>query len=183
MGLVRNIDKDLMKQSLVEGFVVFCKNTNISLIAEGIETKEELEKIVDLGVDFGQGFYIQKPCAEMKWIQSRIIEEITKANWKKLSGTYQPSFFGNVGMICTKRETKACQDLGYKVFDYVRKNEKITEVAVVNEDEMVCGILTKNLLFETYGGRYGYDLQVKKQSKYIMNRKYTNLKGFKNGLA
>lgn len=172
MALVRNIDKDLMKQSLVEGFVVFCKNTNISLIAEGIETKEELEKIVELGVDFGQGFYIQKPCADMKPIQRRIVEEITKANWRKLAGTYQPSFFGNVGMICTKRETKACHDLGYKVFDYVRKNEQITEVAVVDDDEMVCGILTKNLLFETYGGRYGYDLHVKKKCKDIMDRNY-----------
>jgi diguanylate cyclase (GGDEF)-like protein len=169
MALVRDIDKDLMKQSLVEGFVIFCKNTNISLIAEGIETKEELEKLVELGVEFGQGYYIQKPCAEMKAIQKRIVEEITKANWKKLSGSYQPSFFGNVGMICKRKETRSCKSLGYQVFEYIRKNEKMTEVAVINEEGDVCGILTRNLLFETYGGRYGYDLHVKKRCKDIMN--------------
>lgn len=172
MDLVRNIDKDLIKQSLVEGFVVFCKNTNISLIAEGIETKEELEKLILLGVEFGQGYYIQKPCSRMKCIQKRIIEEITKGNWKKLTGTYQPSFFGNVGTICKKNKTINYERYGYEVFEYIRKNDRVTEITVLDKDDFVCGILTKNLLFEKYGGRYGYDLHVKKKCKDIMDTNY-----------
>ena len=40
-SMIHNIDKDTVKQSLVEGMVKFCHNENIRLIAEGIETKEE----------------------------------------------------------------------------------------------------------------------------------------------
>jgi len=35
--------------------------TNIKLIAEGIETREELEALIRLGVYCGQGYYLQKP--------------------------------------------------------------------------------------------------------------------------
>jgi EAL domain-containing protein (putative c-di-GMP-specific phosphodiesterase class I) len=34
---------------------------NIKLIAEGIETTEELETIFSLGVQFAQGFLLHKP--------------------------------------------------------------------------------------------------------------------------
>jgi c-di-GMP-related signal transduction protein len=34
---------------------------NSKIIAEGIETEAELKKVIDLGIDYGQGFFIAKP--------------------------------------------------------------------------------------------------------------------------
>lgn len=65
MQLVRNIDKDPVKQSLVKSISVFGKDSGISLIAEGIETKEELAAIVDLGIEYGQGYYLARPSKEL----------------------------------------------------------------------------------------------------------------------
>jgi EAL domain-containing protein (putative c-di-GMP-specific phosphodiesterase class I) len=36
----------------------------ISLIAEGIETRSELETVRSLGVHFGQGYFLGRPAAD-----------------------------------------------------------------------------------------------------------------------
>lgn len=46
MSLIHGIDKDPVKEALVETFVTFAKRINAILIAEGIETKEEDRKSV-----------------------------------------------------------------------------------------------------------------------------------------
>lgn len=61
IALIQNIDKDQFKQSLVKFLVDFSQNTNIRLIAEGIETPDELKTLIRLGVEAGQGYFLQKP--------------------------------------------------------------------------------------------------------------------------
>ena len=46
---------------MVEVMVNYCKATHYKLIVEGIETKEELECLIQLGVEYGQGYYLKKP--------------------------------------------------------------------------------------------------------------------------
>ena len=59
--MIHDIDKDHLKQSLIESCAIFCKNSGIKLIAEGIETADELKELIRLGVDYGQGYYIRYP--------------------------------------------------------------------------------------------------------------------------
>jgi len=42
---------------LCKALVDFGKNSDIQLIAEGIETEEELKTLLKLNVDFGQGVF------------------------------------------------------------------------------------------------------------------------------
>lgn len=65
MDLVRDIDKDHFKQALMQSFVVLSRSTNIKIIAEGIETKVELETLIKLGVNYGQGYYLARPSEEL----------------------------------------------------------------------------------------------------------------------
>ncbi len=172
MALVRDIDKDEIKQSLVEGFVLFCKNANMRLIAEGIETKEELIQLIRLGVDYGQGYYIQKPKKEMQKISKELIALITKTFWSKLSGNYKPSFFGSVGTISKKKNVSHVEKSGFDLFEELRIDETINEVCVTDDSEIVCGMITRHLLNEKYGGRYGYYLHFKKTCGEIMDENF-----------
>lgn len=61
MSLVRDIHNVEFKRILVETLVGFSDKSKSLLIAEGIEKKEEFEMLVDLGVHFGQGYFIEKP--------------------------------------------------------------------------------------------------------------------------
>ena len=60
-SLTRNIDGDRGKRALTSALVSFGDEMGMAIIAEGIETPEELETLVSLGVPFGQGFYLGEP--------------------------------------------------------------------------------------------------------------------------
>ena len=61
IGLVRNVDTEPARQALIAGMGYFAVKGGIHLIAEGIETREELESLRALGVPFGQGFLLGVP--------------------------------------------------------------------------------------------------------------------------
>ena len=59
--LICNIDKDDYRRTLTTNTIKTLKKLGVKIVAEGIETKEEFDFLRDLGVDYGQGYYIQKP--------------------------------------------------------------------------------------------------------------------------
>lgn len=63
-GIITRIDQEPIKQSVYKALYSTAKENNISVLAEGVETKEELEYILSVGVDYAQGYYYGKPQAE-----------------------------------------------------------------------------------------------------------------------
>ena len=61
MALVRGIDQSASKRAILSAIVSMCAELNIQPLAEGIETKEELACIRDIGVRLCQGFLFAKP--------------------------------------------------------------------------------------------------------------------------
>ena len=60
-GLVTDITNNKENQEVVQRLFDICSEKGIKLLAEGIETKEEYDYFVNLGVDYAQGYYISKP--------------------------------------------------------------------------------------------------------------------------
>ncbi|MFS0700991.1 EAL domain-containing protein [Cellulomonas sp. 179-A 4D5 NHS] len=67
MQLVRGVDSDPVRQALVGALARFCAVAGALVVAEGVETEDELVSLLDLGVGLGQGFYLEKPCREPRW--------------------------------------------------------------------------------------------------------------------
>ena len=84
MNLIRDIDKDGTKQSLVKSMSQFASLSNTFLIAEGIETEGELLKLIEIGIDYGQGFFIKRPDAGIGPIDSAALQIIHEANKKRI---------------------------------------------------------------------------------------------------
>jgi EAL domain-containing protein (putative c-di-GMP-specific phosphodiesterase class I) len=61
LALVRNIHQDKVKQAILHGIMIVCQEVGIDIIAEGIETKEELDFLVQSGIRYVQGLYFAKP--------------------------------------------------------------------------------------------------------------------------
>jgi EAL domain-containing protein (putative c-di-GMP-specific phosphodiesterase class I)/DNA-binding response OmpR family regulator len=61
MSLTRGIESSIVKQKLVGTLRDFCRQACITLVAEGIETRAQLDALVALGIDFGQGFLFAHP--------------------------------------------------------------------------------------------------------------------------
>ncbi len=62
--------------SLIKAIVNMAKSLNLEMVAEGIEDKATMKKLVALGVDIGQGYYWSKPVEqdELLDIRHRVIE-------------------------------------------------------------------------------------------------------------
>ncbi len=61
MSLTRGVESSIVKQKLVGTLRDFCRQAFITLVAEGIETRAQLDALVALGIDYGQGFLFAHP--------------------------------------------------------------------------------------------------------------------------
>jgi EAL domain-containing protein (putative c-di-GMP-specific phosphodiesterase class I)/CheY-like chemotaxis protein len=61
LSLTRDIDTDRAKRALAAALVSFAEEVGSALVAEGIETAGELQTLRDLGVGYGQGFFLARP--------------------------------------------------------------------------------------------------------------------------
>jgi len=61
MELVKDIHKTPLKRNLMKGLVNLSNYCNMKIIAEGIECREELQTIIELGVYGAQGYFLQRP--------------------------------------------------------------------------------------------------------------------------
>lgn len=61
MSLTRNVNDDRVRRSLVFGIISICKELDIKVIAEGIETREECLTLADEGVKLFQGYFFARP--------------------------------------------------------------------------------------------------------------------------
>lgn len=64
MELIRDIDRDRAKRSIVSHLLAMLKDLDITAVCEGVETVEELTVLRDLGVDLVQGYVLARPLFE-----------------------------------------------------------------------------------------------------------------------
>ena len=61
ISLIRHLDSDPARQAMVAGMAHFAQGVGCDLIAEGIETANEMSVARLLGVRYGQGYFLGKP--------------------------------------------------------------------------------------------------------------------------
>lgn len=60
-NILQNIHNDSFKQSTYKALYSLAKENGVKVIAERVESKQELQKILELGVDYIQGYYVSMP--------------------------------------------------------------------------------------------------------------------------
>ena len=61
VSLTRDIHSDRARRALASALISFAGETDANIVAEGIETAEELTTLDALGVRYGQGYYLGRP--------------------------------------------------------------------------------------------------------------------------
>ena len=61
LSIIRDIDTDPDKQQIVENIVAYAHKRDMKIVAEGLETPDEIKKVLELEVDLLQGFYLARP--------------------------------------------------------------------------------------------------------------------------
>ncbi len=61
MALVRGIDADRARRTIVDHVVRMCVELGIAVVGEGVETRDEAAALRDLGIDLQQGYLYARP--------------------------------------------------------------------------------------------------------------------------
>ncbi len=61
---IDGIDRDEVKREFVRSIVSISRRLRCVLIAEGIERQQELDQLIELGVQYGQGYFLAYPTAQ-----------------------------------------------------------------------------------------------------------------------
>ena len=64
-SLIADINTNVKKQHFLTGIIDFARLNNIKVLAEGVETYDEMSVTIRRGVDYIQGFYTAKPQKEI----------------------------------------------------------------------------------------------------------------------
>lgn len=174
MKLIRNVDKDGLKYALIRGMVEFSRISNISIIAEGIETYKELETLVNLGVQYGQGYYIQKPDSEIMEINVKLLSELIKLNTNK--NNMQNNLISNIYIknICSCSDVVLSDEKVTNVYNIFKQDPDNFGLCVV-QNEFPVGIVTQEKLALKLSGQYGYTLYQNKPISDIMDKNFLSV--------
>jgi len=61
MSLIRDVDRSSVKQKLIRSMTRLCRDMGVTVVAEGIETTQERDVVIELGCDLLQGYLLARP--------------------------------------------------------------------------------------------------------------------------
>ena len=76
VNMIRRIDSDSDRLALVCNLIRYAKSRNILVLAEGVESAEELDTLIASGVDYLQGYYLARPDFGVPRIPDGVAAEI-----------------------------------------------------------------------------------------------------------
>lgn len=167
MEFVRNIHKDVTKQSIMKAFVEFCNSSNTRMIAEGIETEEELKMLIQLGVYSGQGYYLQKPSEKIIPLCTTLQKQIhifNRSNPNSTQHGIDHIFIGTiVEVIPSYSPQTLCGEIK-KIFEV----ESI-EGLCIDQNEYPVGLIMKDKLHAEFARQYGFSVYYNRPISLLMD--------------
>ncbi len=168
MDLIRNVNMDPFKQSMVKALVDIANNAGIMLIAEGIETAEELKTIIKLGVTSAQGYFLQKPAAFFTELTDGIKDVIEQYNLMANNiKTYSKDYHYISDLIQDEQSFESNEECARikEHFD----TTPCSGVCIVEKNYPV-GLIMRNTLNSQMAKQFGYALYAQKPVSIMMDR-------------
>ena len=167
MDLVRNIDKDALKQALITSFYEFSVVANMKIIAEGIETINELNTLINIGIPYGQGYLLQRPATQFLDISPEVKDVIIS---KKQEDFHTPLTMP-IGEISRRDQGFSAMATGGQVLDYFNNNRNVMGITILQGDIPV-GLLMKNKFMTHLASKYGVALYMNRPIGLLMDQNF-----------
>lgn len=154
---IDGINHDPIKYEFVRSIQEISRSLGCKVIAEGIETEEELKSIRALGITHGQGFLLGKP-------ESMPIEAVPlKLNsmLKPLRQVIYHRYVDSMADLMEYAKPFSAEDKLESIADKMRENTAIDSIPVTKEGYPI-GVITRKKIFELFLGHYGRSLYAKK---------------------
>jgi EAL domain-containing protein (putative c-di-GMP-specific phosphodiesterase class I)/GGDEF domain-containing protein/CBS domain-containing protein len=165
LHFIAGIHEDAVKRQFVHSIQGLAADMDCSVIAEGIETLDELEVVRTIGIPFGQGFYFGQPGIN----PPRDIEP----QW--LNGSYYDNarsrvvrFKETVDSIL-KKTPHVSPDTTINHVAEIFLNQRLLLSIPVVEGNRTLGIVDRNQFLQLYASRFGPELYGRQMIATIMS--------------
>ena len=167
ISLIRDIDKTPYKRSMVETFLTFSEKTGSRIVAEGIETGDELDCLRELGVSLGQGFFLARPDNPFPNLDYQAYEKITMSsivtNHRDHLGRMIP-----VGSISHSIATITVSTRTEEVVDFFIRYPHVEGLAILEEQRPV-GLVMRDKLFNQLATQFGFAIYNERPVSLVMD--------------
>ncbi|HME80540.1 MAG TPA: GGDEF domain-containing protein [Candidatus Eremiobacteraceae bacterium] len=169
MALVRDIDRDRAKNALVSAIIIFAKRIDAKVLAEGIETVDELATLIEIGVDLGQGFLLGRPSSGFIEPKPEIAAFIRERS-STLRAVPMPK---RMAVSTITRRAPALMPTAYtsELLEIFDRNADLDSV-VLTEFGAPVGLVSRTKLYERLSQQFGYSLYSKRAVRLVMDDSY-----------
>ena len=176
ISLIRDLHKSPTKYAMIKGMVEFSVNSGILLIAEGIENQKELKMLIELGVQYGQGYFLARPGKQLQVCSDLAYQVIREKNDRKNDLNYFGIKRYYVKNIAASGLTVPPHAKMESILSYMEKNEKANGVCII-ENDRVLGVLTREKFLGQMGGRYGFALHHNREIIELADKNFLQVEG------
>lgn len=166
-SIIANLSTDAFSRDLLAKVVELARTTLIQIVAEGIETEEQLDRLLDLGVELGQGYLLGRPSPVADITASRGLPI-------RLGGRRQSGLRGalamtpRVGELCDPAATVGHAVSCKEVYGQLERAAGVAGLVVMRQGEPV-GLVMRGPLLQRLSGRYGYSLYENRPISVLMD--------------
>ncbi len=156
----QGIHEDAVKRSFVSSMRDISRDLGSRLVVEGIESREEFEVIASLGVDLGQGYFLQRPTPH----PPRELPELAtvrRGRVQRLENTAQS--------LLRPHQPVPPDMLLSEVIERLQATPDERSVVVVDDGRPV-GMVWRHLIMDFYARRYARELYARKPVSEFMGR-------------
>jgi diguanylate cyclase (GGDEF)-like protein len=167
---IQRINQDPVKLHFVRSIQEIASNSGSLVIAEGIETRAELLAVKDLGIGFGQGYFIAYPQEKP---ETALSESVSKTLGQSTVPVYSSGVASPFKTVTATRLLKPVlpvspQNTNDEVLEIFHAHSDLQAVPVVSDDVPV-GIINRSLALERYAHRYWRELHGRKACSSLMD--------------
>ncbi len=169
MELIRDIDKKPINQILIKTLYDFAVSTHMSMIAEGIETVDELNVLIDIGINYGQGYLLQRPTKTFAEINPIIKEMIINKKRQKEKQYFYTTGSMPIGEIARLDSSISTTTTGNIVNRMFTNNPAVYGIPVVDNGHPV-GLIMRNNFYANLATQYGVAVFMNRPIRLLMNK-------------
>ena len=166
MSLVRNIDSDFSRQSVVAALKSLAENINCKIIAEGIETQNELNALLLKGVHYAQGYYLARPRFPKPAVAGNII---TYIRHRKITDHTSRRRYLCIGDLAVPVPVVSEETPVAKVKELLDDSRQSDSSLIVVKEQETVGLVMRHNLHRILSSQYGVPLYYQRPVTTIMD--------------
>ncbi len=165
---IQNVDRDPIKAQFVRSVLAIAEKTHTDVLADGIETQDEMAIVQGLGVHYGQGFYIGRPTSQPSAVvPANVVRPLLmNSSGTRKKASNQTAVGNRILLTIPAVSFDATND---DVFRIIESEPFPHAIAVVDKDGCPIGLISRHVLIERLGRPYQHELYGRKPCTKFMD--------------